>query len=224
MKINALIFVYNDFKRAVFTLENFSKHNPDIPVRVINDGGEDPTKYISHISNIEIIQSKSIWHSKTHCGKGSFGPEYYDFLFDMGLNNKYSHTLFLETDVLTNRKITVTPNYDISGVMNKCGAEEDYLYDYLELNCERLHTGCGGTIFSKRYFEVISKNGFELFREYFNKFPLNYYSDMISSLVARKCGLSIGHWKEVTNNPAHFVNGELVRMNPNATMIHNYKV
>jgi len=140
MKIQAILFMCNDFDRAKFTLENFNKHNPDIPIRIINSGGKDPKPYLSHILNTEIINAPNLWHKKTSCGKGSFGPEFINYFFEYGYNSKFSHTLLLETDVLTNRAITKEPLYDIAGPTNPCGHNEHILYDYLKIKGNRLHT------------------------------------------------------------------------------------
>lgn len=224
MKIQAIMFMCNDFARAKFTLENFSKWNPEIPIRVINSGGNCPKLYLSHIKNIEFINAPNLWHKKTLCGVGSFGPQYYDYLFDYGLNEEFSHTLFLETDVLTNRKITIEPKYDISGPNNPCGHNENILYDFLNITNNRIHTGCGGTIFSLNYFKTIKKQDYGFFQEIFDKFPQNYFMDLISTLAARKNGLTFGHWEEVSNIPIHFVNGQFFSVDHSATLIHNFKV
>lgn len=224
MKIQAILFMCNDFARAKFTLENFSKWNPDIPIRVINSGGKCPKPYLAHIGNIEFIDAPNLWHKKTLCGVGSFGPKYYDYLFEYGLNENFSHTLFLETDVLTNRKIVIEPEYDISGPNNPCGPNEHVLYDFLDIQENRIHTGCGGTMFSLNYFKTIKNKDFKFFTEIFEKFPQNYFMDLISTLAARKNELSFGHWQEVSNIPIHVVNGNFVSVDHSATLIHNFKV
>lgn len=224
MKIQAILFMCNDFARAKFTLENFSKWNPDVPIRVINSGGDSPKPYLEHISNTEFIDAPNLWHKKTLCGVGSFGPRYYDYLFEYGLNSNYSYTLFLETDVLTNRKITIEPKYDIAGPTNPCGHNELILYNYLNINENLVHTGCGGTIFNFNYFDTISKNNYGFFRDMFDKFPQNYFMDLISTLAARVNGLTFGHWEEVSNIPIHFINGRMINVDMNKTLIHNYKV
>jgi hypothetical protein len=225
MKIQTILFMRNDFARAKFTLENFRKHNPIIPIRVINAGGDSPKSLLSHISNIEFIDAPDLWHKKTHCGRGSFGPKFADYFFDFGLNENFTHTLLLETDVLTNRTITIEPKFDIAGPNNPCGPKEFALYDALNIGNPRIHTGCGGTIFSNKYFTTIKeKNLFGLFQELFDKFPQNYFMDMILTLIGRIAGLSFGHWEEVSNIPMHVVNNEFVDADMNATIIHNFKV
>ena len=107
MKIQAILFMCNDFARAKFTLENFRKHNPEIPIRVVNSGGESPESSLSHIPGIEFVDAENLWHKKTYNGQGSFGPRFADYFFDFGLNNNFTHTILLETDVLTNRTITI---------------------------------------------------------------------------------------------------------------------
>ena len=224
MKIQAILFMCNDFDRAKFTLENFRKWNSLIPIRVINSGGQSPHPYLNHIGNIEFIDAPNLWHKKTHCGKGSFGPKFADYLFDYGLNNSYTHTLLLETDVLTNRPITVEPIYDISGPCTPCAREDLALYAYLGITENKIHTGCGSTIFSLKYFQTIKNTNYGFFQEIFDKFPQHYYMDLILTLAARVHGLSFGHWVEVSNIPAHYINQTIHLVDMNKTLIHNFKV
>jgi hypothetical protein len=225
MKIQAILFMCNDFARAKFTLENFRKHNPEIPIRVVNSGGKSPEPSLSHISGIEFVDAENLWHKKTYNGQGSFGPKFADYFFDFGLNNNFTHTILLETDVLTNRAITIEPKFDIAGPNNPCGDGELSLYDALGIKGPRIHTGCGGTIFSSKYFTTIKdKNFFGLFQELFDKFSGNYFMDLILTLVGRIAGLSVGHWEEVSNIPIHVVDGRFVNANMNATLVHNFKV
>lgn len=224
MNIQAILFMCNDFARAKFTIENFYKWNPDIPIRIINSGGESPEPYLKHIPSCEFIDAPNLWHKKTHCGVGSFDYRYYDYLFEYGLNKKYSHTLFLETDILTNRKISIEPKYDISGPCNFCGNNEIVLYDYLKISDKKYHTGCGGTIFSSNYFQTIKNQNYQFFKDIFDKFPENYFMDLISTLAARVSDLSFGHWEEVSNIPVHIINDQIVNVDFNKTLIHNFKV
>jgi hypothetical protein len=227
MKIQAILFMCNDFARAKFTLENFYKWNHDIPVRLINSGGNDPRPYLEHIPNVTFIDAENLWHKKTHCGKGSFGPKYSEYLFEYGLNNNYSHTLLLETDVLTNRKITIPPSYDISGITNLGG--DNIIYEFLNINGHKLHSGCGGTIFSYNYFNQIMNNKlFDVFYTLFNKFPQYYYMDFISTIVGRKAGCSLGNWIEVSETkPYYGIDGDnlhIVAPSTNSTLVHDYKI
>ena len=225
MKIQAILFMCNDFARAKFTLENFRKHNPDIPIRVINAGGDSPKSSLAHILNVEFVDAPNLWHKQTHCGRGSFAPQFADYFFEFGLNHNFTHTLLLETDILTNRSISIEPKYDISGPCNHCDNKEYAIYDYLNIPGVRIHTGCGTTIFTNRYFTTIKEeNLFELFHVLFDKFPANYYMDMILTLVGRKARLSFGHWEEVSNVPFHVVDGKLVNTDMSATLIHNFKI
>jgi len=224
MNIQAILFMRNDFERAFFTLHSFRRHHPNTPIRVINAGGKDPSKYLSSIG-AEIIHTDNLWHKQTHCGVGSFGPRFADYFFEFGLNNTFTHTLLLETDVLTNRTISIEPKFDIAGPNNPCGPQEVGLYDVLDIKEPKIHTGCGGTIFSSKYFTTIKeKNMFVLFQELFDKFPQNYFMDMILTLIGRKAGLSFGHWEEVSNIPIHVVDGKFVNADMNATLLHNFKV
>jgi hypothetical protein len=60
MKIQAILFMCNDFARARFTLENFNKWNPEVPIRVINSGGDCPKPYLEHITNIEFVNAPNL--------------------------------------------------------------------------------------------------------------------------------------------------------------------
>ena len=218
----------NDFERAKFTLENFNKWNPDIPIRVINSGGDSPKPYLEHIPNISFVDAPNLWHKKTHCGSGSFDPRFSDYFFEYGLNDDFTHTLLLETDVLTNRQITIEPKYDISGITNLGGHES--VYEALSIIGHRLHSGCGGTIFSYSYFNSIAtKNLKNLFFSLFEKFPQYYYMDFISTIVGRKADCSLGNWEEVSETKPYLGiidNDTFVRASPNlnATLVHNWKV
>lgn len=224
MKIQAIMFMCNDFKRAQFTLENFRKHHDDVPVRVVNSGGESPEPYLSHITGIQFIDAPNLWHKKTHCGVGSFDPRYFDYLFEYGLNPNYTHTLFLETDVLTNRAISIAPSYDMAGPTNFCGPSEHVLYDAVNINSYRVHTGCGATIFSHNYFTTIKAGNYFMYQRLFDVYPQHYFMDLIATIVARLHGLTFGHWEEVSNIPMHVIGYNIKHVDMNATLVHNYKV
>jgi hypothetical protein len=223
MNIQTILFMCNDFERAFFTLHSFRRHHSNIPIRVINAGGKDPSKYLSSIG-VEVINTDNLWHKKTHCGVGSFSPDFANHLFEYGLNPKYDYTLFLETDVLTNRTIKIKPKYHISGVTNPCGPKESILYTHLGITNNFLHTGCGGTIFSKEYFSHIHNTNFHFFTEMFIKYPENYFMDLILTLAARTAGLSFGYWEEVSNIPIHFIGDKQYNANYNQTLVHNFKI
>lgn len=218
--------MYNDFARAKFTLENFCRYNPNIPVRIINSGGDDPKPYLGHIPNTEFINAPNLWHKKTSCGKGSFGPKFIEYFFEYGYNSEFSHTLLLETDVLTNKQITKEPLYDISGPTNPCGHNELVLYDYLGIKNNFLHTGCGATAFSYKYFYVIKNNAsyYCLYQELFDKFSANYFMDLILTVVGRKAGLTCGYWEEVSNIPYCYINNKISQADYSKSLIHNFKI
>lgn len=229
MNIQTILFMSNDFARAKFTLENFNKWNPDIPIRVINSGGKSPEPYLQHIPNIEFVDAPNLWH-RADDGKGSFGPKFAEYFFEYGVNNKYSHTLLLETDVLTNRTISIEPKYDISGITNFGGS--DLIYNYLEVAGHRLHSGCGGTIFSHKYFNnILSQNNFQLFNQLFDKFQIHYYMDFILTIIGRKSGCSYGNWEEVSETKRYVSydpnKSETLKVgypNLSATMVHDFKI
>jgi hypothetical protein len=226
MKIQALLFMCNDFDRAKFTLENFSKHNSEIDIVVINSGGDSPKLHLQHIAQIvEFIDTEDLWHRKTWCGRGGFGLKYIDILFKYGLNNKYTHTLYLETDVLTNNKIVIEPKYDLAGLFVGCGPKERFLWNYMNIQDYHYHTGCGGTIFSYNFFNTIYNNSskFNLFQELYDKFPEHYYIDLIITLIARVSDVTCGEWEEISDVRGNIINGKLQK-NLSATLVHGYKV
>ena len=225
MNIQAILFMCNDFNRAKFTLENFYKWHKNIPIKVINSGGADPAPYLQHIPTTTFVNVDNLWHKKTHCGKGSFDYRFFEYLFDYGLNPFFDYTLFLETDILTNRPISIVPKFDISGPITPCNEKEKKLYEYLQIPPPFHHTCCGATIYKYSYFKTITENNnFSFFVDTFKKFPQHYYMDLIATLAARLNGLSFGHWEEISNIPGHFVNGHWHQTNYNATLIHNYKI
>tara|TARA_B100001094_G_scaffold88542_1_gene84653 strand:+ start:3941 stop:4612 length:672 start_codon:yes stop_codon:yes gene_type:complete len=223
MKIQTILFMCNDFARAKFTLENFNKWNPESPILVVNSGGESPERHLKHIPNTSFIDAPNLWHKKTSCGQGSFGPLFADYLFDYGLNSEYDYTLLLETDVLTNRKISTEPRYDISGPTNFCGETELPLYEHLSLEPD-VHTGCGATMFTHNYFKHIKDNNYIFFKNLFESHSKHYFMDLVLTLAARVCDLSYGYWEETANVPIHQWQGKICPADYNKTLIHNYKI
>lgn len=220
MKIQAFLVMKNDFTKLDFTLSNFCKHNPDIPVLVMNAGGDSPEYITNKYSSVKLKHCEDLWANP------SFSPKFAEYFFEYGLNHEYTHTILLETDVLTNRKITKTPQYDISGAFNYGASNQ--IYEYLKIDKDHLHTGCGGTIFSYNYFKTIKENNFNIFKDLFEKFPKEYYMDLMLTLAARVNNVSFGVWEELSNVTGHYkkINDTWtpVPCDYNATMIHHYKV
>jgi hypothetical protein len=228
MKLQAIIFMCNDFKRLDFTLEGFTKHNPDIPVLVVNSGGNPPNEITDKYSSVTLNNAPNLWHKQNHSGPGSFGPQYYDYLFEYGLNENFTHTIFLETDVQTNGKIVHEPLYDLSGPLGGNGAAEDFLYTYYNIPEPRLHTGCGGTAFSLNYFKTIKEKNYDFFQKAFDKMSRHYFMDMITTFAARRAGLTFGDWDAVSNHEYTHkkIQGNYVRVpcDYTASLVHNIKV
>ena len=67
-------------------------------------------------------------------------------------------TRFKNKIIQKNRKITIEPKYDIAGPNNICSPNEFVLYNYLNIHSPIVHTGCGGTIFSLKYFYFLGNN------------------------------------------------------------------
>ena len=224
MNIQAILFMCNDFSRANFVLDNFCKHNPDIPITTINSGGEPPEKHLNKYDQNTIINCEDLWHKGTHCGRGGFGLKYVEKLFEFGLNKRFTHTLYLETDVLTNSKITQCPKYDLSGVFVTCGPKENFLWKYFNIKDNHYHTGCGGTIFSYTFFDTIYSNYYHLFYDVFKKFPENFYVDLIITLIARYANLTVGPWEEVSDLRSYWNGNVFVPGNSKNTLVHGYKI
>lgn len=197
MKIQAIMMMKNDIKRMNFVLENFFKHNPDIPVLVYNCGGNSPKEEVSKFSNAKLIDYYDIWHKKTHCGVGSFDPRWHKLMFNYGLNSEYTHTLFLETDVLTTKKITIEPKYDMSGILNYCGSKELELYRHLNLELAP-HSACGSTIFSIDFFKKCEKN-LHLVDKWFEEKSENFFADLVMTLLGRLSDCTYGYWEECSD-------------------------
>jgi FkbM family methyltransferase len=220
MKIQAILVMKNDFTKLDFTLSNFCKHNPDIPVLVLNAGGESPEQITKKYHSVNLKHCEDLW------AKPSFGPKFADYFFEYGLNENFTHTILLETDVLTNQKITKLPLYDISGCLNYGGSHQ--IYEFLGIKDDHFHTGCGGTIFSLNYFKKIKENNYNIFQTVYEKYPNEYFMDLMLTLAARVNGLTFGDWEEVSNVTGHLkkINDtyQLASCNYSATMVHHYKV
>ena len=218
MKFKAILFMFNDFDRAEFVLSNFTKHHPDTPIRIINSGGETPqlvkqASYIrlNNVDNIEIINAPNLWYGR------SFDNRFFDYLFDYGLDEAYTHMLYLETDVYTLRPITLEPEYDMAGIITGNGPGEQFLYEELDLGWPHYHSGAGGTMFSLNYFQTIKKDFYHLYKELYEKYPNNYFQDMIGTLVSRLSGCTFGRWPDVQNMPCDVDEAD-------CALLHNYKI
>jgi hypothetical protein len=241
MKYLAILFMCNDEKRAEFVIENFKKHNPEIHLIVYNGGNS-----VQHFKNkydIELIEGPNLWHKRTHCRVGSFNYAWFETLFFLYKKHKPEYLIFLETDVLTTKKIELEPKYDISGVCVGCGVLERillYYYwgDYLKgkgffsmNNCEnwehKYHTGMGATALSKRFFEQTEKN-LHLVKECYELIPFSCFADLMITLLARYSGCTMGDWEEASDTRGTVRrrnNGWIYESrNDNCALIHNYKI
>ena len=109
-KYRAILFMCNDERRAEFVIENFTKHNPDIPLMVYNGGNS--AKYLEKKFNIELTEGPNLWHKNTRNPPGSFSYDWVEYMFNVGLNMEEDYLIFLETDVKVNRKIeNIIDNY-----------------------------------------------------------------------------------------------------------------
>ncbi len=228
MKIQAIMMMKNDIKRMQFVLENFFKWNPDIPVLVYNCGGLSPKQEVAQFKNAILIDYDDIWHKRGPNGIGSFDPRWFQLMFEYGLNSSYTHTLFLETDVLTTNKITKIPKYDMSGILNFCGQGEFILYQMLNLKVQQ-HSGCGSTIYRTEFFEKC-KDNLELVNSLYMQRPQNFFQDLVMTILGRVSDCTYGHWEECSDIRGHWEpneNGVLeFKIPPShpATFIHSLKV
>lgn len=228
MKIQAVMMMKNDVKRMQFTLDNFFKHNPEIPVTLYNCGGLSPSDYVQKYSNLKLVEYEDIWHKNTHDGVGSFDPRWFDIMFKHGLDENFTHLLFLETDVLTTKKISITPRYDMSGILNYCGEHDKNIYNYLNLS-PAPHSGCGSTIYTKNFFKKTYKNLY-LVEKIFNEKQEHFFSDLIITILGRLSQCSYGHWEECSDLRGYLIKDnknnyiKIPSSNYSTTFVHSLKV
>ena len=232
MKIKAILPVYSgweileavsgvasstgEFFRLEKTLENFFKHNPDIPVTVVNDGGQTPIEITRKFDNCYLINdTENSWIQKSIFNSvGAPGYLWFKRLYDFASQDDFSHIIYLETDVLTRRKIVHVPRYEVAGcgMVSWCSANEFYC-DYFKIkkskhikyitpwNGEKneisfLHYGTGGTIFSKSFFDKTSKN-LSLIKELNDEKPACFLQDLAITSLALISGCSVGKWEDL---------------------------
>lgn len=239
MKYHAILFMCNDEPRARFVIENFQKHNSDIPLTVYN-GGEHVNLVDDY--DIELIKGPNVWHTKTRHAPGSFNYGWFEVLFDMHSKYDPDHLIFLETDVKTNKKIEIAPKYDIAGPVVPCGyMEQLVMYDYWSNYVEgkpftenrttswshKYHTGMGATALSKNFFEKGRKN-LHLVKECYELIPFNCYQDVLISCFARYSGCTMGDWQEASDTRGTLrLSGNSwysEPLNDGCALIHNFKV
>lgn len=236
-KYRAVLFMYNDEFRAEFVIDNFTKYNPHIPLIVYNGGRS--AKYLTDKYNITLEEGPNFWHKKTRNPPGSFSYEWFEYMFNIGLNMKEDYLIFLETDVKVNRKIEKEPIYDISGPTTVCGQLDftvayDFWGGYIKgtMNDEtnwghKVHTCMGGTVYKKQFFERC-KDNLKYVKMAYELIPLNCYQDLQMSLLGRYSDCTLGDWSEASDTRGVIRrNGNLwyqETMNEGCALIHNYKI
>jgi hypothetical protein len=236
-KYKAVLFMCNDEPRAEFVIENFTKHNPDIPLVVYNGGRS--ALYLKDKYKISLIEGKNLWHKTTRNPPGSFSYEWFEYLFFMGENMEQDYLIFLETDVKVNRPIQGEPQYDISGPTTFCGPLDqvvayDFWGGYLKGTMDdqtdwgpKIHTSMGGTVFKKSFFKACKEN-LKYVKMAYDLIPLNCYQDLMMTLLARFSGCTYGDWSEASDTRGVFrlINNQWYHepCNENCALIHNYKV
>lgn len=242
MKYHAIMFMCNDLQRASFVASNFKKHNSDIKLTVYNGGESLDNSFIGQNQIDELIEGPNLWHKKTRHAPGSFGYGWFTQLFLTYHKHNPDYLIFLETDVKTNKKIEIEPEYDICGPVTTCGyMEKLVMYDYWSNYVEgkpftedtkttwihKYHTGMGATSLSKRFFELSEKN-LKLVYDCYETIPLNCYADVLLTCFARYSGCTMGDWKDASDTRGTFRlkdnNWHFENFNDNCALIHNYKV
>lgn len=228
----------NDEKRADFVISNFQKHNPDIRLIVYNGGS--PAPHLKDKYNIEYQEGPNLWHKFTRCPPGSFSYEWFETMFQVGLSMNTDYLIFLETDVLTTRKIVEPPKYEIAGPTTRCGPQDEYnSYDfwggylkgtnYDETDWKhKFHTGMGATAFSKSFFKKCKDNLHHV-KEAYRLIPFHMCQDLHITLLGRFSGCTMGDWIEASDTRGVYRKIEEDKwqhegMNGNCALIHNVKV
>lgn len=240
MKYHAVLFMCNDESRARFVIENFLKHNPDIPLTVYNGG-----KSVPQLKDygVELIEGKNLWHKNTRHPPGSFSYGWFEFLFELAREKDPDFLIFLETDVKTNRKIQVEPKYDISGPVTQCGGMDRLImYDYWDAYlrgrnfheneysnwAHKYHTGMGATAFSRNFFTQCRPK-LHLVKKCYKLIPMHCYQDLLITCFARNQNCTMGDWSEVsdTRGTARKLTESDWYFEPpdeSCALIHNYKI
>jgi hypothetical protein len=236
----AFLTLYDDEKRANFVLENFVKHNPDIPLMVYNGGS--PKPYMKEKYNlVDYQEGPNWWQLYYNQEVGCFTIDWFERMFEIGLNMNSKYLIHLETDVYTARKIEKEPEYDLSGPVIGCGdLEQIQAYKFwseyapwqegkpkLELEGPKIHTCMGGTAFSKNFFEKAKPN-FHFINKVFELTPWSSFCDVQMTLLGRYSGCTWGDWSEVSDTRGtarRRDNGWIFDPDySKAAMTHNYKI
>jgi hypothetical protein len=223
MKIKAIISCFSkhsenkDLFRLEKTLEHFCRHNPDIPVTVINDGGESPIDIVRKFKNCYLSNEKenSYIRDGGFCRDGTFGYLWFKRLFDFGLKDDgYSHVLFLETDVLTRSRVACIPKYDMAGygMVSWWVANEFYCdhfkmkktkhikystpWDREENKISFLHYGTGGTIFRKEFFKKAERS-LNIIERLYEENKSQFLQDLAITSLAHISDCTTGEWEDV---------------------------
>ena len=239
-KYHAVLYMYNDLPRAEFVIQGMQQNNPHIPLTVYN-GGEDmsflKTKY-----NINLVQGRNLWTTDTRHPPGAFNYDWFVSFFDFAKKYDPDYLIFLETDVKVNKKIEIDPTYDVAGPIFGCGFMERYmLYDFwgcylngLPFEEDRgsrwphkLHTGMGGTAYSRNFFRTCEDRLSDV-KKCYDMLPLCGYHDVIISCLARMSGCTLGDWAEASDirGTERIIDNMWVHDSDynKCALIHNFKV
>lgn len=243
MSYHAILFMCNDVHRAEWVVRNFRKHNPAIGLSIYN-GGVDDRETRERVGLADSYEAGvNLWHRNTRLPVGSFGYGWFEKFYAIAEDRDADHTIYLETDVQTNRQITVDPKWDLSGPLMDPGPESRWLaYDFwgsylrggeFEENVNptpnKYHTGMGGTVFRRNFF-VRTRPNLHLVKRAFEMIPYVFYADLMTTLLGRHCGCTFGDWSEVSDMNGTYRYDEiqnriyLDKYDPDATLIHSVKI
>lgn len=241
MKIKAFIQCRNDLERLDFVLYYFNKFNPNIPVFVANDNGQSPKDIVKKykIYSYEDYNYRTInYDDKAELPdhlKGSYlGFKAIKRIFNYAFDDlDFTHLLFLETDVLTKKAISVVPKYDVSGFFNLSALHVNKaayeLYNMSQLgivkdtiqvpwgNFSFMHTGCGGTIYTKKFF-LNSYGNLSKIKYVDEKYPYVGHIDLQMTILGMISDCTVGPWEDVTQR------NTLGKYNKMSALEHNVKL
>ena len=232
----------NDVHRAEWVAHNFKAHNPDIGLTVYN-GGVDDVETRRRVIADHYEAGENLWHLNTRLRTGSFGYGWFEKLYEVAEERDADHTIYLETDVQTNRAITVDPKWDLSGVLMDPGPESALIaYDYwgsylaggefeehIKPTPNKFHSGMGASVFRRRFFERTRPN-LHLVKRAFEMIPYAFHQDLMITLLGRYSGCSFGDWSEVSDTHGTYRYNEaenrvyLDSYDPDATLVHGVKI
>jgi hypothetical protein len=231
MKIKVFLPCHTDYERLDFALSNFTKYNPRIEIFSIAVNGANPEEVYKkyNIKKFKKVKENMLQYFTNSAGATErvIGYPIVQYLFEYALNEtEYDYILHLETDVFCKKPITHAPIYDLSGpvgqssVYNNQEAQRIYeldKYNMLKNGPFWLQTGCGASIFSKKYF-LNSYANLSKIKYFSEKYPSISHGDMSFTILAAISKCTYGPWDDATQKNA------ILPYNENASLEHNVKI